>query len=101
MKYLCFQENVRLKVCCLAYNGLGEEGGLAMAEALCHNSVLRELDLTGNRISEGCISNIAKALLVNESLQILRVRNLICITSHFACWRGGKKKKKEIASASS
>lgn len=44
----CFilQENISLKVLNLAWNGFGNDGALAIGEALKVNSTLRELDLT-------------------------------------------------------
>lgn len=40
------QENFTLKILNLAWNGFGNDGALAMGEALKVNSTLRELDLT-------------------------------------------------------
>ena len=40
------QENITLKILNLAWNGFGNDGALAMAEALKVNSSLLELDLT-------------------------------------------------------
>lgn len=40
------QENISLKVLNLAWNGFGNDGALAIGEALKVNFTLRELDLT-------------------------------------------------------
>lgn len=59
----------------MAWNGLGNEGAYAMAEALKQNSTLVELDISNNRITvEGCTA-LAKGLNQNETLKILKVRN--------------------------
>ena len=43
----CFlQENFTIKSLNLAWNGFGNDGALAMGEALKANSTLKELDLT-------------------------------------------------------
>ena len=43
----CFlQENITIKSLNLAWNGFGNDGALAMGEALKVNSTLKELDLT-------------------------------------------------------
>ena len=43
----CFlQENITIKSLNLAWNGFGNDGALAMGEALKANSTLKELDLT-------------------------------------------------------
>ena len=43
----CFlQENFTIKSLNLAWNGFGNDGALAMGEALKVNSTLKELDLT-------------------------------------------------------
>lgn len=69
-----FQENIRIKVFRIAWNGLGPEGGAAMADALETNSSLIELDISGNRLNADAAIKIAKSLETNETLEILRVK---------------------------
>ena len=71
-----FQENIRIKVCSLAWNGLGTQGGVAIADALIHNEALVELDITGNRIDSYTSETIVKSASKNELLQVLKVHNL-------------------------
>eukprot|EP00670_Eutreptiella_braarudii_P023279 CAMPEP_0174345954 /NCGR_PEP_ID=MMETSP0811_2-20130205/1491_1 /TAXON_ID=73025 ORGANISM="Eutreptiella gymnastica-like, Strain CCMP1594" /NCGR_SAMPLE_ID=MMETSP0811_2 /ASSEMBLY_ACC=CAM_ASM_000667 /LENGTH=86 /DNA_ID=CAMNT_0015470039 /DNA_START=26 /DNA_END=283 /DNA_ORIENTATION=+ len=54
-------------------NGLGSEGGIAVAEALKTNTSLRSLDLESNGLgSEGGIA-VAAALKTNTSLSSLNL----------------------------
>ena len=68
------QENVRLKSLNLAWNGLGQEGGAAVADALMSNQALLELDLTGNRLGLDTAKRMAKVLTSNDSIRVLKVR---------------------------
>ena len=64
---------MRLHTCNLAWNGFGEEGGRAIADALAQQESLTELDISGNRISGDAAFLIAKALKTNEELRTLKV----------------------------
>ena len=62
-----------MKVFRFGYNGLGNEGALAVGDCLRNNNILTELDITCNRITlDGAIA-IAKGLDTNENLRILKV----------------------------
>ena len=54
-------------------NGLGNEGALAIGEILKNNHVLRELDVSSNRITAEGALLLAKGLDSNEELHILKV----------------------------
>ena len=64
---------MRLKVCRLAWNGFGTEGGLALADALAAHESLFELDISGNRLTLPVANKMAQALSTNDTLKILRV----------------------------
>ena len=67
---------MHLKTCNLSWNGLGPEGGAAIADAIKGNSSLLELDISGNRLDATSATLIAKALQVNDELRVLKVRFL-------------------------
>jgi len=67
------QENIRLRVLDLSWNGFGEKGGIAIAEALLVNSTLAELNLSANRLNDSVATKFAKVIAVNEVLEILKV----------------------------
>lgn len=69
-----FQENVRLSTCDLSWNGFGEQGGLALADALAANTTLKHVNISWNRLTYPVAAKLAKSLLVNESLETLKVR---------------------------
>ena len=79
-----FQENIRIKVCNLSWNGFGSRGGSAIADALAQNEALTELDVSGNRIDSFSAELIVKAASKNELLTVLRVSLLpadqLCLT---------------------
>ena len=64
---------MRLKVCRLAWNGFGTEGGVALADALAAHESLLELDISGNRLALPVAKKMAQALSTNDTLKILRV----------------------------
>ena len=68
-----FQENIRIKVCNLAWNGFGPEGGVALADAIVSNEALTELDVSGNRIDSYACELIGKAVARNELIKVLKV----------------------------
>ncbi len=70
-----FQGNSRLKEVNLAYNGLCDEGAVAVADILKNNSILLELDITNNRITTQGAAAIAKGLEANETMQVFKVRH--------------------------
>ena len=73
-----FQENIRIKVCNLSWNGFGSRGGSAMADALAQNEALTELDVSGNRIDSFSAELIVKgSLIIRELMQLSKKENLI------------------------
>ena len=90
MNVSAFQENVRLKSLNLAWNGLGLEGGAAVADALMTNQALLELDLSGNRLGLDTAKRMAKVLASNDSIRVLKVTASACLPNrHAACSQGG------------
>lgn len=57
----------------ISWNGLGEKGGIAVADALTVNSTLQELNISANRLNLNVVNKFAKLLTVTESLQVLQV----------------------------
>jgi hypothetical protein len=60
-----------------AYTHTGEEGTLAIARALLHNSSLQDLDLSNNRVGDCGGEAIAHALISNGTLRDLKLSNNI------------------------
>ena len=54
-------------------NGLGDMGAAAVGLALRVNQCLTELNISSNRISQSGAMDIAKGLMVNDVLSILKV----------------------------
>ncbi|EDV20179.1 uncharacterized protein TRIADDRAFT_61310 [Trichoplax adhaerens] len=69
---IAIANNVSLKKLDLSWNGFADEGAIAMGDALKHNNVLLELDLSNNRIFTPGIVGLAEGLAVNETLEILK-----------------------------
>ena len=71
----CFvlQTNVRLHRVNLAWNGFDNESAEALAETITENTTLKELDLTGNRLSDQAIVLLAEGLERNDGLHRLIV----------------------------
>lgn len=57
----------------LAYNGLGNEGATALADALKSNTTLVDLDISCNRIHQQGAEALVKGIESNETLKILKV----------------------------
>ena len=57
-------------------NGFGPDGGPSLAECIKKNSVLEEFNINGNRLNTQNAFTIGQALLVNETLQVLRVLSI-------------------------
>ena len=68
--------------CNLSWNGVENEGALALADAIKSTDILKEIDVTNTRINTEAAVNLAKGLAVNETLMILKV------TNNFFCVRG-------------
>ena len=68
----------------VSWNGFGNEGSLAMAEALKFNSTVQWLDMSNNRIMDEGALLLSKGLEVNDSLKVLKVRWLS------GCWCSGR-----------
>ena len=76
----------------LAWNGFGYEGCAALARALHVNRTLVELDLTSNRIHTPALLELTKGLVLNNTLEILKVKSTmlhfndicsgICLDTH-------------------
>lgn len=64
----------------LSWNGLGEKGGIALADALLANSTLTELNISANRLNYNVAVKFAKILAANEALEVLEVN----LTGHWA-----------------
>ncbi|KAH0620474.1 hypothetical protein JD844_020982 [Phrynosoma platyrhinos] len=65
--------NGTLKILNLAWNGFGNEGALALGEALKVNMVLTELDISNNHINNEGTVKLCKGLELNGSLRILKM----------------------------
>ena len=57
----------------MAWNGLGYEGTVGVADALKGNLSLVELDISFNRIDWRCADILAKGLKANMTLEVLIV----------------------------
>lgn len=76
------QENLSIKRLNLSWNGFGNEGALAMAEALKFNSTLQWLDMSNNRVTNEGAFMLAKGVEINDSIKVLKVSSAtkICVT---------------------
>ena len=70
---LFFQNSSRLKSLNLAWNGLGDEGTLAVADCIRNNHLIHTIDITSNRITPDGAYILSKGLEANETLQTLAV----------------------------
>ena len=68
------QINKTLTYIDVSWNGFGNEGAAAFAEALCHNEVLTYIDLSSNRIGLEGARKIAHCLSSNSALLTLKVK---------------------------
>lgn len=57
----------------LSWNGFGNEGALALGEALKFNTTLVHLNLNNNRITNEGVGMLSRGLEHNDTLQILQV----------------------------
>ena len=69
----------------LAWNGFDNESAEALAETVTENTTLKELDLTGNRLSDQAIVLLAEGLQKNDGLHRLIVspENTPALYRHF------------------
>lgn len=54
-------------------NGFGPTAGTSLADCIKNNTVLEELNINGNRLNTPNAFTIGQALLVNDTLQVLKV----------------------------
>lgn len=66
--------NLGIKKFYIGWNGLSQEGAKAFFKTIKENEVLEELDLSNNRIATEGVVYIAKALMTNQTLRILKVK---------------------------
>ena len=70
---LHIQVNMMLKHLDLSWNGFGNEGALAMGEALKFNNSLVHLNLNNNRLTNEGVGMLCKGLEANDTLRVLLV----------------------------
>lgn len=63
----------------LSWNGFGNEGALAMGEALKFNTTLVHLNLNNNRLTNEGVSMLCRGLEFNDTLRVLMVGGRNCI----------------------
>lgn len=73
ISFLSLEVNGTLKILDLSWNGFGNEGALALGEALKVNNVLVQLDISTNHINNEGAEKLCKGLEVNGNLRILKV----------------------------
>lgn len=68
----------------LSWNGFGNEGALALGEALKFNNTLVHLNLNNNRITNEGVGMLCRGLEHNDTLQILQVgaEEVVTVMSH-------------------
>ncbi|PIK52516.1 hypothetical protein BSL78_10614 [Apostichopus japonicus] len=64
---------ISLKKLDLSWNGFGDEGALAMAEALKFNSSVEWIDLSNNRVTDEGALVLSKGIEVNDVLKTLKL----------------------------
>lgn len=57
----------------LSWNGFGNEGALALGEALKFNNTLVSLSLNNNRLTNEGVSMLCRGLEFNDTLRVLQV----------------------------
>lgn len=62
----------------LSWNGFGNEGALAMGEALKFNNALVFLNLNNNRLTNEGVSMLCRGLEFNDTLRVLLVGFVSC-----------------------
>ena len=60
----------------LAWNGFGQDGCLALGQAMKENRTLRELDIASNRLTVEAVAGLMKGIQENDGLTVLRVNEL-------------------------
>ena len=73
MYHLHIQVNMMLKYLDLSWNGFGNEGALAMGEALKFNNSLVQLNLNNNRLTNEGVGMLCRGLEANDTLRVLLV----------------------------
>lgn len=63
----------------LSWNGFGNEGALAMGEALKFNNSLVHLNLNNNRLTNEGVGMLCRGLEFNDTLRVLLVGGAGCI----------------------
>lgn len=63
----------------LSWNGFGNEGALAMGEALKFNNTLVHLNLNNNRLTNEGVGMLCRGLEFNDTLRVLLVGKQGCI----------------------
>jgi len=72
--YTRMKVNTTLVTVDLSYNGLSDDGSVALGRYVRINTKIRHLDVTNNRISATGAKVFSTGLKKNETLDILRVR---------------------------
>lgn len=62
----------------LSWNGFGNEGALAMGEALKFNNTLVHLNLNNNRLTNEGVGMLCRGLEFNDTLRVLLVGGTCC-----------------------
>lgn len=57
----------------LSWNGFGNEGALALGEALKFNNTLVQLNLNNNRLTDEGVSMLCRGLEFNDTVRVLWV----------------------------
>lgn len=70
---VCAQVNTMVKHLDLSWNGFGNEGALAMGEALKYNNSLVHLNFNNNCITNEGVSMLCRGLEYNDTLRVLLV----------------------------
>lgn len=70
----------------LSWNGFGNEGALALGEALKFNNTLVRLNLNNNRITNEGVGMLCRGLEHNDTLEILQVEavEVTAVISHLS-----------------
>lgn len=70
----------------LSWNGFGNEGALAMGEALKFNNTLVHLNLNNNRLTNEGVGMLCRGLEFNDTLRVLLVGGRGCANqTHVMC----------------
>lgn len=76
----------------LSWNGFGNEGALALGEALKFNNTVVQLNLNNNRLTDEGVSGLCRGLEFNDTLRVLWVGHEFCFThqtSSVHCFNSG------------